>query len=186
MTPSSQSLGWRGCLQSTANQNVRQDLVWLHHTLTSTGTLGRAALGRFSWGTAQWETQRQAEERCSKIETPAIISAQTWGVARVVWHLWSESCHNTEKLWAQSKPWSDEHKSPHWRPVRRKGGLPSSKNGIYLGTSFFGLARGLSGTESDWQCRRHRFNPLVGWPPGGGHGDPLQYSCLGNPKDRGA
>ena len=23
-------------------------------------------------------------------------------------------------------------------------------------------------------------------PPGGGHGNPLQYSCLENPKDRGA
>ena len=28
----------------------------------------------------------------------------------------------------------------------------------------------------------------LGWedPPGGGHGNPLQYSCCGNPKDRGA
>ena len=27
----------------------------------------------------------------------------------------------------------------------------------------------------------------LGWedPRGGGNGDPLQYSCLGNPKDRG-
>ena len=25
-----------------------------------------------------------------------------------------------------------------------------------------------------------------GRTPGGGHGNPLQYSCLGNPKDRGA
>ena len=28
----------------------------------------------------------------------------------------------------------------------------------------------------------------LGWedPPGGGNGNPLQYSCLGNPMDRGA
>ena len=28
----------------------------------------------------------------------------------------------------------------------------------------------------------------LGWedPPGGGHGNPLQYSCLENPMDRGA
>ena len=26
----------------------------------------------------------------------------------------------------------------------------------------------------------------LGRPPGGGHGNPLQYSCLGNPMDRGA
>ena len=28
--------------------------------------------------------------------------------------------------------------------------------------------------------------PEVGRPPGGGNGNPLQYSCLGNPMERGA
>ena len=28
--------------------------------------------------------------------------------------------------------------------------------------------------------------PGPGRPPGGGHGNPLQYSCLENPMDRGA
>ena len=28
--------------------------------------------------------------------------------------------------------------------------------------------------------------PRSGRPPGGGNGNPLQYSCLENPKDRGA
>ena len=28
--------------------------------------------------------------------------------------------------------------------------------------------------------------PASGCPPGGGHGNPLQYSCLENPMDRGA
>ena len=28
--------------------------------------------------------------------------------------------------------------------------------------------------------------PELGRSPGGGHGNPLQYSCLGNPRDRGA
>jgi len=28
--------------------------------------------------------------------------------------------------------------------------------------------------------------PGLGRSPGGGHGNPLQYSCLGKPKDRGA
>ena len=29
--------------------------------------------------------------------------------------------------------------------------------------------------------------PSLGWedPPGGGHGNPFQYSCLENPEDRG-
>ena len=39
------------------------------------------------------------------------------------------------------------------------------------------------------QCRRHRrwrFHPGLGRPPGGGNGNPLQYSCMENPMDRGA
>ena len=31
-----------------------------------------------------------------------------------------------------------------------------------------------------------KFNPWVGRSPGGGHGNPLRYSCLENPMDRGA
>ena len=34
------------------------------------------------------------------------------------------------------------------------------------------------------QCRRHRFNPGSGRLPGEGNGNPVQYSCLGNPSDR--
>ena len=41
-----------------------------------------------------------------------------------------------------------------------------------------------------WRLRRCRFDPWIGkildtWIHGG-HGNPLQYSCLENPKDRGA
>ena len=41
---------------------------------------------------------------------------------------------------------------------------------------YFGLPRLLSGKESTCQCRI----------PGGGNGNPPQYSCLGNPRDRGS
>ena len=37
--------------------------------------------------------------------------------------------------------------------------------------------------EMHW---RYGFNPWVGKIPGVGNGNPLQYSCLGNPIDRGA
>ena len=36
------------------------------------------------------------------------------------------------------------------------------------------------------QCRRTGSIPALGRSPGGGHGNPLQYSCLENPMDRGA
>ena len=49
-----------------------------------------------------------------------------------------------------------------------------------------GLPWWLSGEESAWQCMRCGFNPWAGRSCGGGHGNPLQYSCLENPMDRGA
>ena len=47
----------------------------------------------------------------------------------------------------------------------------------------------LNSKEYSCQCRRHRrlrFNPWVGWSPGEGNGNLLQYSCLENSMDRGA
>ena len=45
--------------------------------------------------------------------------------------------------------------------------------------------RCLSGKESTCQCRRQRFDPWLERLLGGGNGNSLQYSCLGNPMDRG-
>ena len=48
---------------------------------------------------------------------------------------------------------------------------------------------GTNGKEPACQCRRHKrdgFDSWLGRSPGGGHGNPLQYSCLENPMDRGA
>ena len=49
-----------------------------------------------------------------------------------------------------------------------------------------GLPQKLSGKEST--CNEGDLNsvPGLGRSPGEGHGNPLQYSCLGNPMDRGA
>ena len=43
-----------------------------------------------------------------------------------------------------------------------------------------------SGSGKEPACQFRQFNPWVGRPPGGGNGNPLQYSCLENPMDRGA
>ena len=61
-------------------------------------------------------------------------------------------------------------------------------------TSAFGVLLGFpgdaSGKEPGCQCRRDVRDagliPRLGRSPGGGHGTPLQYSCLENPTDRGA
>ena len=46
-----------------------------------------------------------------------------------------------------------------------------------------------NGKEPAYQYNRHKRGSLIpgsGRSPGGGHGNPLQYSCLENPMDRGA
>ena len=51
----------------------------------------------------------------------------------------------------------------------------------------WGFPGGTSGKEPVCQCRRHKTQgsiPGSGRSPVGGHGNPLQYSCLENPKDR--
>ena len=44
----------------------------------------------------------------------------------------------------------------------------------------------LSGKETAYQAGDRGLIPGLGRSPGGGHGNPLQYSCLENPMDRGA
>ena len=50
----------------------------------------------------------------------------------------------------------------------------------------FGLPRWHSGKESMWQAVDVDSIPGLGRYPGEGSGNPLQYSCLRNPMDRGA
>ena len=53
----------------------------------------------------------------------------------------------------------------------------------------WGFPGGASGKEPACQCRRCKRLGLIpgsGRSPGGGHGNPLEYSCLENPLDRGA
>ena len=51
---------------------------------------------------------------------------------------------------------------------------------------FWGFPGGSLGTESACNAGDPDSVPGLGRSPGEGHGDPLQYSCLENPTDRGA
>ena len=54
--------------------------------------------------------------------------------------------------------------------------------------SFQGFPGGTSGKEPTCQCRgrkRHEFEPCVGRSAGEGNDNPLQYSCLNKPMDKG-
>ena len=57
----------------------------------------------------------------------------------------------------------------------------------YILALFWGLPRWLSGKEATCQCRRLGLTPgsIQERSPGEGNGNPLQYSCLENPMDRG-
>ena len=47
-----------------------------------------------------------------------------------------------------------------------------------------GFPRAASSKEPTCQCKGHKRHGLIpgsGRSTGGGHGNPLQYSCLGNP-----
>ena len=58
------------------------------------------------------------------------------------------------------------------------------------------FSRGQGGHWASWVAQQQRIRlpvqepegliPGSGRSPGGGNGNPLQYSCLGNPRDRGA
>ena len=49
-----------------------------------------------------------------------------------------------------------------------------------------GLPQWPSGEESACNAGDMGSNPGLGTSPGGGNGNPLHYSCLENPMDRGA
>ena len=51
---------------------------------------------------------------------------------------------------------------------------------------FLGFSGGSDGKESACNAGDLGSIPRLGRSPGVGHGNPLQYSCLGNPMDRGA
>ena len=55
-----------------------------------------------------------------------------------------------------------------------------------VGRGWQGFPGGSDGKESTCNTKDLSSIPGSGRPPGGGHGSPLQYSCLENPMDRGA
>ena len=57
---------------------------------------------------------------------------------------------------------------------------------IHIHMHVYGLPWWLSGKESTCQAGDAGSIPGSGRSPGEGNGNPLQYSCLGNPMDRGA
>ena len=57
---------------------------------------------------------------------------------------------------------------------------------MVIDTIGLGFPGGLDGKESACNAGDTGLIPGSGRSPGGGNGNPLQYSCLGNPMNRGA
>ena len=57
---------------------------------------------------------------------------------------------------------------------------------FFVWTFEWGFPGGSDGKESACSAGDLGLIPGSGRPPGEGNGNPLQYSCLGNPTDRGA
>ena len=73
------------------------------------------------------------------------------------------------------------------KTILRKRAEKEERIGDWEVCDFQGFSGGTSGKEPACQCRRKRCGliPEPGTSPGGGHGNPLQYSCVENPHDRG-
>jgi len=63
--------------------------------------------------------------------------------------------------------------------------IVSQRELLQLPVKTYGLPWRLSGKESACNVGDASLIPGLGRPPGEGNGTPLQYSCLGNPMDRG-
>ena len=98
--------------------------------------------------------------------------------------------------WTCSLPGSSVHEISQarilkWVAITSSRGSSWPRDRIHVSCisciGHLGRISGKLSTRQCKRCRRHGFSP---WrdgrkSPGGGNGNPLQYSCLGNPVDRG-
>ena len=90
----------------------------------------------------------------------------------------SPLCVADDSLWELSFPQTsggDQH-TAYWSPKHQEMGQHLMDVMCFLG--------GSEGQESDGNAEDPGSIPALGRSPGGGHGNTLQCSCLGNPMDR--
>ena len=111
------------------------------------------------------------------------------------------SCEQGLPLWIMGSTWMGFSGCPlqwkqslnHWTTRE----VPESTEFLYTNNKlsekeigktipFMGFPGGSDGKESSCNAGDLGLIPLLGRSPGGGHSNPLRYSCLENPMDRGA
>ena len=75
--------------------------------------------------------------------------------------------------------------SPQQMIFKKKERKKNTHNSLYLSMIFF-CPHGSEGKESAYSAGDPGSIPGLGRSFGGGHSNPLQYSCLESPMDRGA
>ena len=116
---------------------------------------------------------------------------------RLLWaglwdRLWwpQDRCYKKMRGWISEAPWPSymppgTSETAVWCGEKTIGLMVKVSSVIYYLCNL-GLPRWLSDKESTCQARDMGFIPGLERSPGEGNGNPLQYSCLGNPLDRGA
>ena len=97
------------------------------------------------------------------------------------------NCRNPYLLKHHSSHFSLYHPSPHCLPFPFQNYLSTSLN-THIHTLTLSISFEETSTFSESACSAGDpvSIPGLGRSPGGGHSNPLQYSCLENPRDRGA
>ena len=102
-------------------------------------------------------------------------------------HQVGEQGKDKARITTQNCQLRDQHFSPAWIKTTRSPSL--IHHHVRRGKKMHsgrGLPRGLRGKESTCNAGDKGSIPGSGRSPGGGHGNPLQYSCLQNPMNSGA
>ena len=81
--------------------------------------------------------------------------------------------------------WGSHHKNIHMS-FPQKGTHEPTNSYLWVYNLSLGFPNGSDSQESACNAEDPDWIPGLGRSPGGEHGNPLQYSCLENPMDRGA
>ena len=107
------------------------------------------------------------------------ISKQPTSMGRIDFHKGIDLSPSLTLLWDHSQ--SSLSLESLWLPMLKESPY------IFLSWSYsYRFPNGSEGKESACNAGDTGSIPESGRSPGGGNGNPLQYSCLGNPMDRGA